>query len=225
MTICESLKFKPEFEKKYFVNDLCCPNKTKILFVLESPHTDELTYKLPASGQTGLAMSKKLFDNKKYQKIPLGRLIGDQTNDNTIKNYGIINVCNFPMQFNAYCLKELENICNSNNILKLAVVNIIREKCYTENKLIDYFELKLKLKEIIGENLNSRLTGYDNNEVLIIPCGKVARWFIDKFYINSSKNVIKFDVPHPSRGLWDNKIKDIKKMKTEINGHLENIKP
>ena len=119
MNICESLKFKSEFEKKYFVNDICCPNKTKILFVLESPHTDELTYKLPASGQTGLSMSQNLFENiDDYNKIPLGRLINDKKNDNTIKNYGILNVCNFPMQFNVYCLKELENICNSNNIFK-----------------------------------------------------------------------------------------------------------
>ena len=79
--------------KEYFVDDLLFDD-TQIIFVLESPHTQEVKNGYPVAGKSGNDMSKVLFDLDEA----FGKLIFEQK----IKNIGILNVCNYPLQHSAY---------------------------------------------------------------------------------------------------------------------------
>jgi len=74
----------------------------KYVFILESPHKDELKHGCPAAGYTGRNMSAKLFGPK---LSPLGRMIRD--NDPSCRLFGIMNVCPVPMQGSAYKTGDL----------------------------------------------------------------------------------------------------------------------
>ncbi len=79
--------------KDYFVNDLVYDD-VKVVFVLESPHTQEVKNGYPVAGKSGNDMSKVLFGLDEA----FGKLIYEQA----IKNIAIVNVCNYPLQKSAY---------------------------------------------------------------------------------------------------------------------------
>ena len=77
----------------YTVEDIVGEN-SKRLFILESPHTNEIKSKIPASGQTGLVMSQELFNTS----TPIGIAISN----GEIDGIGILNACQFPLDEKAY---------------------------------------------------------------------------------------------------------------------------
>jgi len=79
--------------KDYFVDDLLFDN-TDVIFVLESPHTQEVKNGYPVAGKSGNDMSKVLFGLDES----FGKLIYEQK----IKHIGILNVSNYPLQHSAY---------------------------------------------------------------------------------------------------------------------------
>lgn len=86
------------FKEKYLVPDI--PeglSGAKYIFILESPHKDELKHGCPAAGYTGRNMSRKLLGGK---FPPLGRMLKDK--DASCAEFGIMNVCQIPMQGSAY---------------------------------------------------------------------------------------------------------------------------
>ncbi|MDP3010683.1 MAG: hypothetical protein Q8N30_16645 [Methylococcales bacterium] len=78
---------KDGFKDNYWIEDKIGDN-VKILFILESPHVAEIIKKCPAIGNTGIAMSEILFGDD----TPFGELI------DTKPCFGIMNICNIPMQ-------------------------------------------------------------------------------------------------------------------------------
>ncbi len=68
------------------------PKKVRTLFVLESPHTDELSMGYPVAGKTGKNMSRAIL---KDDSVALGRLLYEQ--NELVEEYGIFNSCQFPL--------------------------------------------------------------------------------------------------------------------------------
>ena len=52
--------------EEYIVEDVLGKD-IKYIFILESPHTDEVKEKIPVVGKSGKSMSKVLFDDKKLK--------------------------------------------------------------------------------------------------------------------------------------------------------------
>ena len=48
--------------EKFIVEDLYSGEDVETLFILESPHTDEVKYQYPAAGKSGREMSNILFN-------------------------------------------------------------------------------------------------------------------------------------------------------------------
>lgn len=92
-------KYK-ELKKKYKVKHLLNDYK-EFLFILESPHIDELLNEAPVSGSSGKTMSKVLFGDE--VKIPIGIKLKKEPNS----NIGIMNICSIPMQRLAYTNKKV----------------------------------------------------------------------------------------------------------------------
>lgn len=163
--------------KSHFVDDLIY-DETEVLFVLESPHNEEVKRGYPVAGKSGRDMSKVLFKESE----PLGKLISERS----VKSLGIINVCNYPMQMSAYDAKDCEDIeffekirQNPKLRKKQAPINVVISK--------------------IMDNFKSRLASHTDKKIIL--CGRFAEASFDSIVNESNfKEVIR--VPHPSFNQW-----------------------
>ena len=172
--------------KNYFVNDLLYKN-TKIIFVLESPHTGEVRNGYPVAGKSGNDMSKVLFGLDEA----FGKLIFQQS----IKGIGILNVCNYPLQKSAYenqNLKEIE----------------LFEKIRQNPNLRKYDKIGINPIVIkIMDDFKSRLEIYRDKKIVL--CGNFAQSAFDSLFDEDEFSDI-LRVPHPSFNNWKKeKYKDI----------------
>ena len=163
--------------KDYFVDDLVY-DETEVLFVLESPHNEEVKRAYPVAGKSGKDMSKVLF----AESEPLGKLISDRK----VKTLGIINICNYPMQMSAY---------DANSCDDMEFFEKIRQNPKLRKK-------QLPINKVISKIMNdfkSRLSSHKDKKIIL--CGKFAEASFDSVFNELSfKEVIR--VPHPSFNQW-----------------------
>lgn len=164
--------------KDYFVEDLLYDN-SKVVFVLESPHTQEVKNGYPVAGKSGNDMSKVLFGLDEA----FGKLIYEQR----IKNIAIVNVCNYPLQKSAYKnpqMRELEQF----------------EKIRQNPKLRKYDKdgINAVVKPMM-EDFSKRLSKYKEKKIVL--CGNFAQAAFDSVLDETQfKEILR--VPHPSFNNW-----------------------
>ncbi|TDP11576.1 uracil-DNA glycosylase family protein [Halanaerobium congolense] len=205
---------------KFIVEDLYSGEDVEILFILESPHTDEVKYQYPVAGNSGREMSDILFNRG---DIPIGFIVKHieymrkEMNIDLTKNIGIMNVSQLPLQLSTYEDEDIEllEVLSSLNFIKKAIT---KDKSSINTKHRNNFTNSLK--KIICDDFEMRLTDLIRrcNLKLIIPCGNFAQSFLEKFFKENQIDHVNtiWGVPHPSRGLWRQKeykgsIKEIKK--------------
>ncbi|MES2588831.1 MAG: hypothetical protein V4622_07620 [Bacteroidota bacterium] len=148
------------------------PDEVKTIFILESPHSDELENKYPVAGQTGKNMSRNILDD---DQIPFGKLLMER--DSRIKNYGVFNTCHFPLG-KPELLEGRE--------LEIAAIKFVHQ---TDDRYDNYRRMSKFLNTIenIDEIINykSRLSGilinHQSIETLVI-CGFIAQSISIKIY-------------------------------------------
>ncbi len=183
--------------EQYVVADLNL-EKADIIFVLESPHFDEVKSKFPVAGETGKSMTIHLIDDDVLKNIPLGKLIFD----GDVIKYGIMNCCQIPMQKSNYPEDyDTENIFSSFKTIRstnLKVKN--RRDAYTQ-----------KIDNILLNNIKKRIQKLNNKK--IYACGIMAQYFLKKVGIKFGS------LSHPAYNNWSNS-KDkleLEKIRKEIN--------
>lgn len=184
-------ELKLQYQVPHLIND----NK-RVLFVLESPHVDELIHKSPVSGSSGKSMTKTLFP---YQNQALGIKLKSEP-EHII---GIMNICSVPMQEAAYNDKKVIELYNSNNESVGAnsffnVLENIREKPKTNYNNIETNELQ----NAILDDFREEMRKLENQPLLIIPCGKTASEFFSMAGVTSTNWTILSGIPHPSFNSW-----------------------
>lgn len=163
--------------KDYFVDDLVFED-TKVIFVLESPHTQEVKNGYPVAGKSGVDMAEILF----MQKEPLGKLIYNRD----VKEIGIVNVSNYPLQHSAY-LTTFEEIF---------FFPKIRQN--PKQRKYDKMGINVSVKKIM-EDFYRRLVPHRDKTIVL--CGNFAQEaFLSMFEEKEFLKVIK--VPHPSFNNW-----------------------
>jgi len=203
----EITKIFENLQKNYEVNDLL-DNKVKIIFLLESPHKDEIAKKYPLAGKSGKYMSKKLVNNASK---PFGELVKNKKANRDLNLFAIMNVSTIPLQETAYN-QEVRRINNEFlRNLKLIRKNPTKRSMPNIAYNIDTINLII---EYLKENLKQRVEEYKNKKNLFILCGKIAKEFFES--LNLKEETIY--VPHPSNGQWNHKkyISEIKQMKEKI---------
>ena len=164
--------------KDYFVNDLVY-DKAEVVFVLESPHTQEVKNGYPVAGKSGNDMSKILFGLDEA----FGKLIYEQS----IKKINIVNVSNYPLQKSAYKnpqMRELEQF----------------EKIRQNPKLRKYDKDRINavVKTII-DDFSKRLSKHKDKKIVL--CGNFAQAAFDSVLDETQfKEILR--VPHPSFNNW-----------------------
>jgi len=172
--------------KDYFVNDLVYEN-AEVVFVLESPHTQEVKNGYPVAGKSGNDMSKVLFG--------LDEAFGKLIYEKRITNIAIVNVFNYPLQKSAY---------KNPQSLELQQFEKIRQN----PKLRKYD--KDGINEVIKpmmEDFSRRLLAHKDKKIVL--CGNFAQTVFDSAVDETQfKEILR--VPHPSFNNWKKeKYKDV----------------
>ncbi|AGB41622.1 hypothetical protein Halha_1685 [Halobacteroides halobius DSM 5150] len=189
-----------DYFKEYTVEDIY-DEETKLLFILESPHTQEIKYGYPVAGNSGLEMTKFIYEPK-HQK-PLGKLVANKeeykANYNNLEKFGLLNVSPAPMQEQALKKKDLTKS-------EFDVLEIL-EKLRVNYKAKRHQKQEWNLvKEIVLNNFKQRLVTAlkDHPQInYLVPCGRFATSYLDLIDdpVVDSKEVIA-DIPHPSFNQW-----------------------
>lgn len=180
-----------------YVEDLLPDSGLKFLLILESPHTDEINHKpkIPLAGNSGQTVYKAL---KKNAPRPMGLYVSNNINN---CKYGILNVCNLPMQQTEQPKdNEEKNYTTYNDDLEIILKSMINSKTlnYTD-------ENKIKLTNIIYDHFSFRLNIILNKypDATIVICGKFADKFFNLYKINNPQLQNAFiELPHPSKYDW-----------------------
>lgn len=164
--------------KEYFVDDLIY-DETQVLFVLESPHNEEVKMGYPVAGKSGKDMSKVLFERDES----LGKLISQRD----VKQLGIINICNYPLQKSAYKNQDLSDL-------------EFFEKVRQNPKLRKHDKQGInKTVSKIMDNFKTRLETHTDKKLVL--CGNFAQDAFDSVFNELNfKSVLR--VPHPSFNQW-----------------------
>lgn len=197
-----------EHLKQFQVQDLSYA-VSDLIFILESPHKEEVKKGFPAAGQSGQQMSKVLFD----VETPLGQLVKQR--DDTLPKMSILNSSRLPLAVSCYRSYRLNdefldflNIKNTNFINLESETQKIKQILRSEvgRKAVNSFRFRL------FENIKN------NERSKIVICGLIAQCFFEEatgeqgsFHKSTplnweGKSLIVFYESHPSpkRGRWQN---------------------
>lgn len=183
---------------QHTVPDIVLPTSTCI-FILESPHVQELKYGAPVAGSSGLTMSRHLFGDR-YGRFPLGLLVkqnaGEQTNRPRLNRIGLLNVSNVPLQRTAYH----DPAVVSAHAGWLHAMEHVRANNQTDT----YRDMaQMAVQDALATALRTKLEALRQRTCTLIPCGRFAQKFFRLAAVQSSNWTVIHDVPHPSYNSWD----------------------
>lgn len=186
-----------ELARDFLVPDLMTA-ESRVLFLLESPHVQEVKHGAPVSGSSGATMSKHLY-GEPYAKYPLGLLLKQnrdrQLNRPSLSKVGLLNVCNIPLQGAAYGNRAVRE--------RYGAFFRVLEGVRTENNRWDYPDPEWNAaQEIIADSLRRKLHKLVEREAVIIPCGRFAQKFFRLAGVQSQQWHVIDNVPHPSYDSW-----------------------
>jgi hypothetical protein len=184
------LSFFEDAKTKYSVSDLLTEH-SYILFILESPHKEELKFDVPLAGSSGKSMAKVLFN--KSDILPMGKHLKELIRSKKDSIYGIVNVSPFPLQKSAYpdsgFIQKYEKELNIAESVRISTAKTFKDK---EKEHMHFMLL---------QDFQERLKRYVTPETVIVPCGRFAEKYLNQTPIIEKVDVIR-GVPHPSYNSW-----------------------
>lgn len=179
-------------------------NKTEHVFVLESPHVEEIKHGMPVSGSSGKSMSSVLFNDRLL--LPLGRLIKKNETERMgvelLDRIGLINVCNIPMQKTAYEHADVQNARGVIDTDQYADFFRFLERVRTNQTTVYATPKCNELQKLIMDDFEHRMNKLFDRRLTIIPCGKFANKFVKLLNKKGENWHIVYNVPHPSYNNW-----------------------
>lgn len=191
----DSLTFESQLlkmEEYYTIHDLV--NKdSRVIFLLESGHINELKEGFPVSGLSGKAMLREMTFNE--YPYPLGKLIGTKyplkEEDVFIRRIGLMNVCPIPMQGTAYPPHAQESFKEAISSLE----GVRKNNSSSKYKDHDWNLLQARMVADL------RLRILEHQDKTFIPCGKFAQKFLG-LAAQGLELEILWGIPHPSYNAW-----------------------
>lgn len=185
-----------KLSKKYSVNPII-PDSATFIFILESPHVQELKNRAPVAGSSGKTMASVLLDQSVDK--PLGLLVKQNVEagfpDKRLNKIGIMNVSNIPLQKKAYDFHDVQQYEFFFELL---------EKIRTTNERTVYSSQEMnELQTALLHQFNENLKQLIGRKCTLVPCGRFAQKFFRLSTIRDSSWNIIDDVPHPSYNSWN----------------------
>lgn len=179
--------------KDFFVDDIVSQS-SEIIFVLESPHTQEVKNGYPVAGKSGVDMSKVLFGLNE----PFGKLLFD----GKIPKMGIVNVSNYPLQNVVYGSLHVDGMEFFQRVRQNPKFR--KKDCELNNFL-----------KIMLDDFKIRLQKYKTKKIVL--CGNFVVSAFEEVFKEEDFALV-YKVPHPSFNNWQKQ-----KYKKEIDGLKELI--
>ncbi|MDC8832835.1 hypothetical protein [Alteromonas gilva] len=167
---------------KYKVSDVTQP-ESDVIFILESPHKTELEKGYPAAGDTGINMSRELFNNE----TALGELVANSAA--LPYRISLLNSSQYPLQYEAYP-NPLKVPRDAEELFDL-------KKCSNNDEMN---EVLSKPEGVIALNdFRERLQIFldASKKAKVVVCGKIAQCFFESGKIIPNTSLV-FYSPHPS---------------------------
>ncbi|KEO81180.1 uracil-DNA glycosylase family protein [Tumebacillus flagellatus] len=178
-----------EIAESFRVPDLL-PDSARMVFLLESPHTQELAHGVPVAGLSGGSMAKHLLGTGGK----LGPVVGQ---DPERYGIGLMNVCPIPMQTAAYANDaQLRPEEYGDFFPLLEGLRASRKKGLEPSRWSE-------LQALIMDHLRERLQTLVNRRITLVPCGAFAQKYFQLAGVTSPNWNVLTDVPHPSFNNWD----------------------
>lgn len=192
----------------YSVKDLI-PTDARFLFILESPHKEELKNGIPVAGSSGKMMTKIIFGESMSE--PIGLLVSSRigrSEEQKLSQIALLNVSPIPMQAAAYSAAD-----QAKHIKFLSILEKIRVNLSANYRDPDWNYVR----DLIRTDFGIRLAALLHRELCIIPCGKFAsHHYFDSGILGKKWSEIS-GVPHPSRNQWYQDITAIHELKETLN--------
>lgn len=174
----------------YSVQDITT-KETEIIFILESPHKEEIKAGVPLAGLSGRSMAKELFLEEEI--LPMGKFLKQSIVDKKKTIYGIVNVCSFPLQQTAF--PDPQFVEKYKDEIQVAeAVRLSTAKRFKDSSK-DTFD------KLLIANFEDRLSSLLKSHTIIVPCGRFAEKYVNKLSIKDQLTFIH-GVPHPSYNSW-----------------------
>lgn len=146
------------------------------IFLVESPHKNEIKEHIPLVGNSGKSVAKFLLNDN---KSTIGELVYNKDKSLNDIRIAIVNVCNIPLQ----TLDENKDFVGKNEL------NDFRENNEIDNYLVD--------------GLIKNIDSYVSAKVVII-CGSFAKTYYEQIKDRIKiKRLKELYVPHPSYNHWN----------------------
>ena len=183
--------------KNYRVPDIVLDTST-VLFILESPHIQELRHGAPVAGSSGATMSRHIF-GPEYGHLPLGRMVKKNAETGAkrprLSAIGLINVCNIPLQAAAYPREIQVRYADW-----FEAMNAVR----TQNQKWSFADPRQQdIQSYLANDLRRKLEAYRGRAITLVPCGRFAQKFFALADVADDKWAVIDGVPHPSYNSWD----------------------
>ena len=182
--------FFEEASERYRVQDLISEH-TNMIFILESPHKEEIKFGVPLAGLSGRSMAKELFAVE--DSPPMGKVLKQYIDEKKKTVFGIVNVCPFPLQGAAFPDHTFVNRYRD----EIKVAEAVR----TSSVKVYKDEARAHFDQLLLNQFESRLTSLIKENTVIVPCGRFAEKYVNKLS-NKDRLTILEGVPHPSYHSW-----------------------
>ncbi|WP_027339273.1 hypothetical protein [Halonatronum saccharophilum] len=194
------IKKTKDYLSKYKVDDVINKN-SKILFILESPHTQEMKFGYPVAGSSGFEMTRFIYgaDHKDSFGKVVSQIEDYEQSYRGLTRFSLLNVSSAPMQGDG--LKGY-NLSNADKEV-IAILEKLRVNYGARNhKKKEWNEVKSILISDFKERLVKTTERVASLEY-IVPCGKFAKSYLDivKEELIESIKVVE-GIPHPSFNQW-----------------------
>ncbi|MBW3698535.1 hypothetical protein EK599_22935 [Vibrio sp. T187] len=156
--------------KKFQIEDLSHQNSDAI-FILESPHTQEIKAGYPAAGETGLNMSKVLFNKEQ----PLGELVKKRAI--LPIRLSILNCSRIPLQSSCYVGEQLPpKLVDFLRIQSIFDPSVQRQK----NQIKEILRSEIGLNALNSFELRLHASIQMSQKAKVVVCGVIAQCFFEE---------------------------------------------
>ena len=154
----------------------------KVVFVLESPHVDEVAHGYPLAGHAGREMSRCIFG--RYD-VPFGLIARERDLASLLglelkKPYSVMNISQQPLQADAYIKNELQLPANIG--LRIRLRESLARSATLMTKHRD--ETLNQIKKQMYAQFRSECSKLEADTV-VVACGNVARAFCEPLLLES----------------------------------------
>lgn len=161
-------------------------DRSKYLFILESPHTVELNNNCPISGPAGIEMSKRINGENEA--------LGLKVKNNKELPISIINVCNAPLQ-QTQSLKQIKYNFDLLKKVRSGYYHILSHRCEDINNI----------ERIIIDNFRNTISTFKfQYNMTIFVCGNFAKAYWNYLFNKKTNKYQTIMLPHPARNNWNN---------------------